>query len=51
MFEDGDEPQQHRGIQKGQIIEVWGPPASGKTTFAYDLNRCLFSLRHVLIYS
>ncbi|KAH8160413.1 hypothetical protein CIB48_g7835 [Xylaria polymorpha] len=34
MFEDGDEPQQHRGIQKGQIIEVWGPPASGKTTFA-----------------
>ena len=21
------------GFSKGQVIEVWGPPASGKTTF------------------
>ncbi|KAI3329223.1 hypothetical protein HD806DRAFT_482171 [Xylariaceae sp. AK1471] len=34
-LEDGDKPQRYRGIQKGQIIEVWGPPGSGKTTFAY----------------
>lgn len=23
------------GFSKGQVIEVWGPPASGKTTFGY----------------
>ncbi|KAI1367318.1 P-loop containing nucleoside triphosphate hydrolase protein [Xylaria arbuscula] len=34
-LEDGDEPQRHRGFQKGQVVEIWGPPASGKTTFAY----------------
>lgn len=34
-FEDFDEPQHHRGFQKGQVVEIWGPPASGKTTFAY----------------
>ncbi|KAJ3578692.1 hypothetical protein NPX13_g1871 [Xylaria arbuscula] len=33
-LEDGDEPQRHRGFQKGQVVEIWGPPASGKTTFA-----------------
>ncbi|KAI1426896.1 P-loop containing nucleoside triphosphate hydrolase protein [Xylaria sp. FL1777] len=36
-LEDRDEPQRHRGFQKGQIIEVWGPPASGKTTFAMQI--------------
>ncbi|KAI0486168.1 P-loop containing nucleoside triphosphate hydrolase protein [Xylaria cf. heliscus] len=36
-LEDGDEPRHHRGIQKGQIVEVWGPPASGKTTFAMQI--------------
>ncbi|TRX96642.1 hypothetical protein FHL15_002544 [Xylaria flabelliformis] len=36
--ENDDEPPHCRGIQKGQIVEVWGPPASGKTTFAYDPN-------------
>ncbi|KAI0442525.1 P-loop containing nucleoside triphosphate hydrolase protein [Xylaria telfairii] len=36
-FEDGDESRQHRGIRKGQIVEVWGPPASGKTTFAMQI--------------
>ncbi|KAI1131376.1 P-loop containing nucleoside triphosphate hydrolase protein [Nemania abortiva] len=37
-FEDTDGSQPCRGIQKGQIIEVWGPPASGKTTLAYGFN-------------
>ncbi|KAI0459348.1 P-loop containing nucleoside triphosphate hydrolase protein [Xylaria acuta] len=36
-LEDGDEPRHYRGIQKGQIVEVWGPPASGKTTFAMQI--------------
>ncbi|KAI0555311.1 P-loop containing nucleoside triphosphate hydrolase protein [Xylaria curta] len=35
--ENDDEPQHCRGIQKGQIVEVWGPPASGKTTFAMQI--------------
>jgi hypothetical protein len=25
------------GFSKGQVIEVWGPPASGKTTFGLQL--------------
>ncbi|KAI0523631.1 P-loop containing nucleoside triphosphate hydrolase protein [Xylaria bambusicola] len=33
-LESLDEPQRHRGFQKGQVVEVWGPPASGKTTLA-----------------
>ncbi|KAI1356589.1 P-loop containing nucleoside triphosphate hydrolase protein [Xylaria sp. FL0043] len=36
-LEDRDGPQRHRGFQKGQIAEVWGPPASGKTTLAMQV--------------
>ncbi|KAI1118717.1 P-loop containing nucleoside triphosphate hydrolase protein [Nemania sp. NC0429] len=36
-LEDGDRPQRCRGIQKGQITEVWGPPGSGKTTLAMQI--------------
>lgn len=35
---DDEGSQLCRGIQRGQVVEVWGPPASGKTTLAYDLN-------------
>ncbi|KAI0600946.1 P-loop containing nucleoside triphosphate hydrolase protein [Biscogniauxia sp. FL1348] len=27
----------HPGIRRGQVVEVWGPPGSGKTTFAMQL--------------
>ncbi|KAI5921668.1 P-loop containing nucleoside triphosphate hydrolase protein [Camillea tinctor] len=27
----------HAGIRRGQVVEVWGPPASGKTAFAMQL--------------
>ncbi|KAI1757357.1 P-loop containing nucleoside triphosphate hydrolase protein [Xylaria castorea] len=36
-FETNDGPPYYRGMQKGQIVEVWGPPASGKTTFAMQI--------------
>ncbi|KAJ8120763.1 hypothetical protein ONZ43_g2614 [Nemania bipapillata] len=36
-FEDGDGSQRCRGIQKGQVVEIWGPPASGKTTLAMQM--------------
>ncbi|KAI1162435.1 P-loop containing nucleoside triphosphate hydrolase protein [Nemania serpens] len=36
-LKDGDGPQRCRGIQKGQILEVWGPPGSGKTTLAMQI--------------
>ncbi|KAI1435808.1 P-loop containing nucleoside triphosphate hydrolase protein [Xylaria sp. CBS 124048] len=36
-LDDGDEKQQAGGIRMGQIMEVWGPPGSGKTTFAMQL--------------
>ncbi|KAI1736749.1 P-loop containing nucleoside triphosphate hydrolase protein [Xylaria scruposa] len=36
-LENDDEPQHYGGIQKGQIVEVWGPPASGKTTIAMQI--------------
>ncbi|KAJ8127454.1 hypothetical protein O1611_g6182 [Lasiodiplodia mahajangana] len=37
-LDDGDGSQQPcRGIQKGQVVEVWGPPASGKTTLAMQM--------------
>ncbi|KAI0537579.1 P-loop containing nucleoside triphosphate hydrolase protein [Xylaria digitata] len=32
-----DESQRYKGIQKGQVVEVWGPPASGKTTLAMQI--------------
>ncbi|KAI3331390.1 P-loop containing nucleoside triphosphate hydrolase protein [Ustulina deusta] len=32
---DRDGPQRHRGFRNGQVVEIWGPPASGKTTFAW----------------
>ncbi|KAI0410253.1 P-loop containing nucleoside triphosphate hydrolase protein [Xylaria grammica] len=32
-----EHPSEPRGIQKGQIVEVWGPPASGKTTLAMQI--------------
>ncbi|KAL7629040.1 hypothetical protein AAE478_000558 [Parahypoxylon ruwenzoriense] len=25
------------GLQKGQVVEIWGPPGSGKTTFGIQL--------------
>ncbi|KAI1345026.1 hypothetical protein F5Y15DRAFT_364562 [Xylariaceae sp. FL0016] len=31
---DGDSTPSPGGIEKGQIVEVWGPPGSGKTAFA-----------------
>ncbi|KAI1828466.1 P-loop containing nucleoside triphosphate hydrolase protein [Xylaria intraflava] len=37
-LDDDVGPQRHSGIRKGQIIEVWGPPGSGKTTFAMQLT-------------
>ncbi|KAI1187143.1 P-loop containing nucleoside triphosphate hydrolase protein [Nemania serpens] len=36
-LEGGDGPQRCRGIRKGQIVEVWGPPGSGKTTLAMQI--------------
>ncbi|RYC65526.1 hypothetical protein CHU98_g720 [Xylaria longipes] len=36
-LENDDGLRHYRGIQKGQIVEVWGPPASGKTTFAMQI--------------
>lgn len=27
---------QRRGIQKGNVTEVWGPPGAGKTAFGYE---------------
>ncbi|TGJ79670.1 hypothetical protein E0Z10_g9092 [Xylaria hypoxylon] len=36
-LEDRDAPRRYRGIQKGQIVEVWGPPASGKTTLGMQM--------------
>jgi hypothetical protein len=51
-LEDGDESERYRGIQKGRIVEVWGPPGSGKTTFAYSslylhyLPCLMYSLTH-----
>ncbi|KAI0404193.1 hypothetical protein F4802DRAFT_257300 [Xylaria palmicola] len=35
--DDGSGPLRCRGIRKGQILEVWGPPASGKTTLALQI--------------
>ncbi|KAI8624298.1 P-loop containing nucleoside triphosphate hydrolase protein [Xylariaceae sp. FL1651] len=32
-----NEPQHCGGLQKGQTVEIWGPPGSGKTTFAMQL--------------
>ncbi|GAP92814.2 putative RAD55 protein [Rosellinia necatrix] len=34
---DGDGPRRSRGFRKGQVVEVWGPPASGKTAFAMQI--------------
>lgn len=25
------------GLERGKLMEVWGPPGAGKTSFAYDL--------------
>ncbi|KAI0096191.1 P-loop containing nucleoside triphosphate hydrolase protein [Nemania sp. FL0031] len=37
-LEDGDGSRQPcKGIQRGQIVEIWGPPASGKTTLAMQM--------------
>ncbi|KAI0428282.1 P-loop containing nucleoside triphosphate hydrolase protein [Xylaria sp. FL1042] len=36
-LEDHHGLQRHQGFQKGQIAEVWGPPASGKTAFAMQV--------------
>ncbi|KAI0972598.1 P-loop containing nucleoside triphosphate hydrolase protein [Xylaria arbuscula] len=35
--EDRDGPHRRRGFQKGQVAEIWGPPASGKTTFGMQV--------------
>ncbi|KAI1298954.1 P-loop containing nucleoside triphosphate hydrolase protein [Xylaria venustula] len=35
--EDRDGLSRRRGFQKGQIAEIWGPPASGKTTFGMQI--------------
>ncbi|KAI1809852.1 P-loop containing nucleoside triphosphate hydrolase protein [Poronia punctata] len=32
LAQGSEGPQNYGGVQKGQIIEVWGPPGSGKTT-------------------
>ena len=29
---DSDGPPRLGGFQRGQVIEIWGPPGSGKTT-------------------
>ncbi|KAI1156769.1 P-loop containing nucleoside triphosphate hydrolase protein [Nemania diffusa] len=34
---DDEGSQLCRGIQRGQVVEVWGPPASGKTTLAMQM--------------
>ncbi|KAI1176784.1 P-loop containing nucleoside triphosphate hydrolase protein [Nemania sp. FL0916] len=34
---DGDGSQRCSGLQTGQVVEIWGPPASGKTTLAMQM--------------
>ncbi|OTB03751.1 hypothetical protein M426DRAFT_172322 [Hypoxylon sp. CI-4A] len=33
----GSTPSRPGGLQKGQVIEIWGPPGSGKTGFGIQL--------------
>ncbi|KAI2635988.1 P-loop containing nucleoside triphosphate hydrolase protein [Xylaria nigripes] len=36
-LDDGDGSKRCGGLRMGQVVEVWGPPGSGKTTFAMQL--------------
>ncbi|KAI8960743.1 P-loop containing nucleoside triphosphate hydrolase protein [Daldinia sp. FL1419] len=37
IFEDNGTLPRPGGLQKGQVIEIWGPPGSGKTSFGTQL--------------